>query len=87
MKIAKKKQIIRLREKMDFMARKMLDRALGVKGSKIFIDEDWEKDGEPHRVKVFIRYPVVCFREHSICENAGRLYISGSWDELEWRLN
>jgi hypothetical protein len=86
-KIATKRQITGLRKKMDFMALEMLNRALRVKGSRIFVSENWKEVGTPNEIKVLIQYPVVCIREHVICGNNDRLYISSSQDDLQWKLN
>ena len=88
MKIASRKELVQLRKiKMSFPVREALDRALTVKGSKIWISKNWNKIcGNPHQIKMKIQYPVPCVREHVIIEWADSLIVSRSEDRLKWTL-
>lgn len=89
MRLASPKELEKLRRiKMSSPIREVLNRALTVKGSRIWISKNWNKvSGDPHQVKVLIEYPVPCVRQHVITEWADSLIVSRSEDRLKWTLD
>lgn len=82
MKLASRRKLEKLRRtKMLAPVREVLDRALTVKGGRVWISKNWNKvTGDPNQIKVLIEYPVLCMRQHVITEWADSLIVRRSED-------